>query len=163
MKIAELTKKLKALNGEIKAVLRDSGFAEYNEFYPDEYETSRKTIRGEDGYEDNVADLTADEWLRVYEYEKMLDQLDTISDRLTYLDKPITYEGTLYKSASGRYGCDYHEFTCGNRIEFQKYDEEHDCYYWVISRVEFSDDKGGYYIYGHSSTPLDGLKVRFRW
>ncbi len=159
MKIAELTKAMNSLNRQIKTILKDSGFDKYNELCPDEFDTNRKL--DSDGYE--VADLTADEWQLVYDYEQILDKLDMISDRLAYLAKPINYEGTLHLCDNGRYSCDYHEFTCGNYIEYQKYDADHECYYWAISRVEFNKDKGGYYIYGDSITQLDGLRVRFRW
>lgn len=159
MKIAEITKLMNSLNSQIKMILKDSGFEESNGLYPDEYETNRKLDK--DGFE--VADLTADEWQLVNSYELLLDQLDTISDRLTYLSKPTTCEFTLRLAENGRYSCDHHEFTCGDRIEYQKYYEEYDSYYWAIARVEYSDYKGGYYIYGDSSVQLDGLRVRFRF
>ena len=159
MKITEVTKAMNSLNRQIKTLLKDSGFEEYNELFPDEYETSRKLDR--DGFE--VADLNADEWQLVREYEQILDKLDSISDRLTYLAKPIIYEGTLYLAENGRYSCAHYEFTCGNRIEYRKYDADHESYYWAIARVEYSDDKGGYYINGDSSVELDGLRVRLRW
>ena len=163
MRITEMTKKLKSLNSEIRAVLRDSGFSEYNEFSPDEYQTNRKIIEDEDGCEDDVADLTPDEWQLVREYGVILDKLDGISDRLTYLSKPITHEGRLYVTANDRYAVDDVEFCCGYRVEYQEYDEEYQSYKWVLDRVEYSDKQGGYYLYGHSKPLCEGMAVRVRW
>lgn len=164
MKITDLTKAMNSLNRQIKSILRDSGFdGFFEEFFPDEFDTNRKTVTYKEGYTDDVPDLTADEWQLVRDYSWILGKLDIIFDRLSYLSKPVVHEGTLSFCSNDRYACDYYEFTCGSRIEYQKYDEYHDCYYWTISRVEYSDDKDGYYIYGDSSTQLDGLRVRFRF
>lgn len=158
MKINEMTKRLKALSGEVKAILRDSGFEVENDFYPDEFDRT-KTL--EDG--DEVADLTADEWQRVNEYRTMLDKLDIMFDRFDYLNQPITHSGKLYLTSNDRFVVDGCELCCGYRVEYQQYDEEHECYYWVADRVEYSDSKGGYYFYNSGLALSEGIVVRVRW
>lgn len=163
MKIAELTTRLNRLNAEIASLLKDSGYTDENDYYPDEFQTHRKTITDEDGYTDDVADLSADEWQLVREYERILSRLDDISEKLRYLDKPVTHEGALYLTENDRYAVDGCEFHCGWRVEYQRYDKEHDSYYWVTDRVEHSSDKGGYYFYCSGEPLTEGTTVRIRW
>ena len=169
MKIAELTKRLNRLNAEISDILKDSGYVAESDFYPDEYQTSRKTVIREDGYKDDVADLTPDEWQLVEQYERVLSRLDEVSWKLSHLARPVVYEGTAYrKPDSERYCCgdmdkDYYtEYCCGHGIEFQLYDEEHDCYVWKSSSVEYADKYGGYFIVGYPTVQIAGLTVRVR-
>jgi hypothetical protein len=169
MKIAELTTRLNRLNAEIAELLKDSGYATENDFCPDEYQPHRKTITDEDGYTEEVADLTPDEWQLVREYKRVLSRLDEISWELSYLARPVVYEGTAYrKPGSERYCCgevdkDYYtEYCCGHGIEFQLYDEEHDCYVWKASSVEYADEYGGYFIVGYPEIQIAGLRVRVR-
>lgn len=163
MKIEEMTLRMNRLNAEIQKILKDSGYEQESDFYPDEYQTKRKTITDEDGYTDDVADLTADEWQRVYEYERILSRLDDIAERLNYLSKPITHEGKAYRTENDRFAVDGCEFHCGWRVEYQRYDKERDCYYWVTDRVEHSNEKGGYYFYSSGELLTEGKNVRIRW
>lgn len=64
---------------------------------------------------------------------------------------------------SDRFAVDGCEFHCGYRIEYQRYDKQHDCYYWVYDRVEHSHEKGGYYFYGYGEPLQEGVTVRIRW
>lgn len=96
MRIDEVKKSMQLLNTQVKELLHESKYDEYDEFCPDEYKTNRKSITDEDGYTDNVADLTPDEWQLVHEYDSILEKLDSISDRLSYLSKPITHNSDKY-------------------------------------------------------------------
>ena len=159
MKIQDAKMALKELNRQIKTILHNSGFESNNGFYPDEYETNRKLDR--DGFE--VADLTADEWQLVYECEHILDKLDNISERIDYLSQPITHKGKLYRTTNDRYAVDGVELCCGYRVEYQQYDKEHECYYWIIDRIEYSDKYDGYYFYSSKEPCSEGKSVRIRW
>ena len=163
MKIEEMTRKMNQLNDEIQELLKNSGYAQESDFYPDEYQTRRKTVTDEDGYSEDVADLTADEWQLIHEYERILSRLDDIADRLDYLSKPITHEGQAYKTENDKFAVDGCEFHCGYRVEYQRYDKEHDCNYWITDRVEHSSEKGGYYFYSSGKTLTEGMNVRIRW
>ncbi|MBQ5329867.1 MAG: DUF5348 domain-containing protein [Oscillospiraceae bacterium] len=163
MKITDVTRNLLYLNLKLEAVLRESGYNEYNEFYPDEFKLNRKTVVDNYGYEEEVADLTPDEWMLVNEYEMILNQLDTVSNRLNYLNKAITHEGKLYITNNDRYAVDGRELCCGYRVEYQEYDDEHQSYKWVIDRVEYSDHIGGYYFYRTKQPLKAGQTVRVRW
>lgn len=92
----------------------------------------------------------------------IMSKLYNVFDRLTWFHKPVTsaYELT-YNSDSDRYECDYHEFHCGDGIEFMYYNDDQECYEWRCSRIEHNGDH--YYIYGYGDVSLDGLKVRFRY
>lgn len=159
MTISNMNKELSVLNYRIQQLLKSSEYDEYHEFSPDEYLTKRK----EDRYGDDIVDLTADEWLLINEFGAILDRLERVSEDISWLEKPVVHEDTIYKNSRGRYGCDYHEYSCGNTIEFLMYDEEHECDVWAISSVEYNDEKGGYYIVRYSDrVKLDGLRVRFR-
>jgi hypothetical protein len=163
MTIEETKRRLTLLNREVKQLLRDSGISEYYQYTPDNFDTSRKVVKDENGYEEEVADLTADEWQLYHEYNSLLGELDTLFDRLDYLSKPITHEGELYKTSNDRFAVDGQEFQCGNRIEFQQYDDEHYCNYWIRARVEYNDNKGGYYYFGYDEPLKEGQRVRVRW
>lgn len=164
MRIDEVTKSMQKLNTQVKELLHQSKFDEYGEFCPDEYGAdNQKTITSEDGYTYSVADLTPDEWQLVHEYESILDKLDTISDRLSYLSKPITHKGKLYLTPNDRYAVDGQELCCGYRCEYQEYDEEYQSYKWVLDRVEYSDKYSGYYFYESKKALEEGINVRLRW
>ena len=163
MKIDEVTRAMQKLNTQVKELLYQSKFDEYGEFCPDEYKTNRKSITDEDGYTDNVADLTPDEWQLVHEYDSILEKLDSISDRLSYLSKPITHEGKLYLTSNDRYAVNGQELCCGYRCEYQLYDEEYQSYKWVLDRVEYSDKYSGYYFYESKKALEEGITVRVRW
>ena len=164
MKIEEVTRAIQKLNTQIIELMHQSKFDEYGEFCPDEYGTdNQKTITSEDGYTYRVADLTPDEWQLVGEYAVILEKLDTISCRLSYLNKPIKHEGQLYITSNDRYAVDGQELHCGYRCEYQLYDEEYQSYKWILDRVEYSDTYGGYYFFRSKKALEKGLTVRIRW
>ena len=137
MKIEEMTSRMYHLNTEIRSMLADSGY--------------------------DVADLSPDEWQLVQEYERILSRLDDIADRLDYLAKPITHTGTAQRTENDRFTVDGCEFHRGCRCEYQRYDEEHDCFYWAADRIEYSPEHGGFYFYGSGEALHEGMNVRIRW
>ncbi len=160
MKLEDLSKQINEVNRSIIALLNKSGYLEYDELTTDEQRTQRKYDK--DGFD--VADLDEEQWLKVEEYGRALRELEKVCHRLTYLTNPVKRTETIHFNAqSERYGCDYHTFTCGDRIEFLRYEEEYDAYIWTVSSVEHNTDYGGYYIVGFNKINMDGLKVRFRW
>ena len=163
MKIEEATRAIQSLNNKINELLHQSKFDEYDEFCPDEYGANQKTITSEDGYTYSVADLTPDEWQLVGEYGVILKKLDSIFDRLSYLNKPITHKGKLYLTPNDRYAVDGQELCCGYRCEYQLYDEEYQSYKWVLDRVEYSDKYSGYYFYESKQSLSEGIYIRIRW
>lgn len=163
MKIEEMTSRMYHLNTEIRSMLADSGYERDNDFYPEEYQAHRKTITGEDGSAEDVANLSPDEWQLVQEYERILSRLDDIADRLDYLAKPITHTGTAQRTENDRFTVDGCEFHRGCRCEYQRYDEEHDCFYWAADRIEYSPEHGGFYFYGSGEALREGMNVRIRW
>jgi hypothetical protein len=97
-----------------------------------------------------------------------MEKLASVKYTINYFSKPITATGVLHKNRNERYSCDYHEFTCGDRIEYYAYDYDLECYKWHISRVEH--DGNDYYIVASRNItkdgepiPMDGLEVRFRY
>ena len=148
MNLNKLQTELKELNYSIKNLLRYSKYGEYNDL---------------SGLDNDFTTLTADERLVLNELCGVMEHLENVNYSLDYLEKPIKHEDILhFNPRSERYECDYHEFTCGNRIEFLWYDEFAECEKWTISSVEHSKEAGGYYIVGYRSVSLDGLRVRFR-
>ena len=163
MKLSETKRAITELNIQIKNLLKESGFAEYNEFTPDEYSTNYKFVEDMDGFIDRVVDLSPDEWQLIHEYERILEKLDMISDSISYLNKPVTHEGKLYFTSRERYTVSDRELSCGVRVEYQRYDDEHDFVYWVTDRVEYSDSMGGYYFFRSKHPLQEGQLVRIRW
>lgn len=148
MNLNKLQAELKDLHGTIKTLLRYSKYSECNDL---------------SGLEDDFENLSADERLVLDELRGVMEHLEDVSYLLSYLERPIKHEDVLhFNPRSERYECDYHEYTCGNRIEFLWYDEFDECERWSVSRVEHSREAGGYYIVGYRSVSLDGLRVRFR-
>lgn len=163
MKIEEATRSIQSLKNRINELLHQSKFDEYGEFCPDEYETNRKTITYDNGLTYSVADLTPDEWQLVGEYGVILAKLDSISDRLSYLNKPITHEGQLYITSNDRYAVDGQGLHCGYRCEYRIFDQEYQSYKWILDRVEYSDTYDGYYFFRSKKALEEGITVRIRW
>ena len=146
MNLLDLKKQLKNLNSYIRSVLHDSNFEENGYLVTD----------------DNFESMTIDEFQLYIEYEKILDKLDSVSERLAYLSRPITHKGKLYLTDSHRFACESREISCGCLIEVLNYDEYYKRSGWIIGRVEYSDSKGGYYLYGHDIPLNEGMTVRIR-
>ncbi len=145
MNLLDLKKQLKNLNSCIISVLHDSGFEKDSQLILDDFDN-----------------LNADELQLYYEYENIFDKLDIISERLLYLSKSITHKGKLYRTSDDRFAVDGCELCCGYHIEVLEYDDYYECYRWVIGRIEYSDSKGGYYLYGHDIPLTEGMTVRLR-
>lgn len=151
MKIAELTKAINNLNTQIQKILEDSGYNAEMDFIPDELDNC------------DYSSLTPDECQLITSYSLILSEFYGISDRISYLAKPVKYKTKIYLHDNGRYGCDYYEFTSGNIIEYFRYDDYLECYCWQVGRIESDCKTGHYYICGDRKTNLDGLLVRFRF
>lgn len=142
--IYALKRQADAIGSEISRFLRDSQY-EKNE------DLSEVAF--------NAAD--PEELFLVEELEAISEKLCDVKSKLVYLNKPIIEESVLHRNESGRYETETGFFyTSGNLIEFLADDGRHDVPYWTVSRVESTTE--GYYIVGHRSTVLDGLRVRRR-
>lgn len=149
MTIQELNEDLNKLNRQIRDLLRRSGYEENLDLFVSDVQ---------DGT------LSPDQYMLVDEFRRTFSHLESASAILDYLEKPLQKgEYVLrYNAATDRYECDGHVFTSGNGIEFLYYDDYEEVYKWVIDRIEYDWEKGGYCIYNYPSVQLDGLKVRFR-
>ncbi len=148
MNLLDLKKQLKNLNSYIRSVLHDSNFEENGYLVTD----------------NDFESMTIDEFQFYLEYEKILDKLDSVSERLEYLSRPIIHKGELqlHLTDSHRFACESREISCGCLIEVLNYDEYYKRSGWIIGRVEYSDSKGGYYLYGHDIPLNEGMTVRIR-
>ena len=142
MNLKQLHDQLGELNRTIGQILAKSGFDVCNDLY------------GMEGGFD------PDSLMLREELTDVLNHLEAASNILTYLNKRVVGESTLYKKSNGRYGCETREYSCGNRIEFYGYDEDLEKYRWYISRIEH--DGNDYYLVGFRNVPIDGLKIRIR-
>lgn len=98
--------------------------------------------------------------------EKINEKIDIAIGDLEYFSKPKK-EGYLIKLPNDKFelrtkkGKPIRYFSCGSPIEvYSKETGE-----WCVGRVEYSNDKGGYYFYnnylGHPAL-LEGMKARVR-
>ena len=95
--------------------------------------------------------------------EAMLYHLDIVLRQYEYLMRPIDcMEVVFYDDENGIYMSEQHIFRVGDRIEFCYMDKDSKRCKWALSHVEYSDDQGGYYVYGYSDLDMDGLLVRYR-
>lgn len=155
MNINELLKSLSALNSEFAYLVKKTGINRYDDLSQIEADNN-----------------DPDQLLLIVELRRVMLNISDASDRISYLQKPIKGEYVLHKNSRGRYGCEAHEYTCGNSIEYYAYDDwAYDDlgghYRWIISRVEHDGDD--YYIVGSNSfssdgnnIPLEGLRIRIR-
>ena len=146
MNLLDLKKQLKNLNSYIRSVLHDSNYEENGYLVTD----------------NDFESMTTDEFQFYLEYEKILDKLDSVSECLEYLSRPIIHKGELHLTDSHRFICGSREISCGCLIEVLNYDEYYKRSGWIIGRVEYSDSKGGYYLYGHDIPLTEGMTVRLR-
>lgn len=146
MRVEETRRELEALDSSIKKVLEKTGWDNWHEV---EY-----------SQEDPEEAFLATELTHI------LEKLESASNTLDYLKKPVTAPTTLHKGSNGRYqaesnGKDW-EYTSGDGIEFLLPSPFDDTESWVASRMEYSQSKSDYYIVGYEWVQLDGLTVRKR-
>lgn len=147
MTISELKLELDKFNRSFKVLIKNPQIWDFGEFSSE----MRKSFKSENDR------FLADELCRV------MDKLEEASNVLDYLSRPIIGEYFLRKNSRGRYECNQHEYTSGDRIEYYCYDEYDDKYKWVRSRIEYDSNIEDYYIVGAPrSFSLEGAKVRIR-
>lgn len=143
MKIKDLYMQLLSLNSDIKKLIKESEFDEYDD------------LSGVEIDNDNINERFVREQLRA-----VMQSLQDASGDLNYLNKDIIDEYTVHKNSGGRYEAGGREYTCGSVIEFCYYDDFDERYRWDVSSVEH--DGEDYYIVRHKNIQLEGLKVRRR-
>ena len=95
----------------------------------------------------------------------LFNELCRLHQELLYLLMPCGDVHVLRMCTNGRYGYDVRPsgdvrtFTCGSPLEALIHDADGNPY-WVSSRIEHNGT--GYYLYGYSDIPLDGLTIRER-
>ena len=141
--INDLKAKLDKLNQELKYIIRDSEYSDYDDLSGLECDTS------------DPEQVFLREELKSIMYE-----LDNASSNISYLNQPIAHEGELYKLDNGRYACDGCELSSGYGLEVLVYDETEERYSWVATRIEHNGED--YYLVRLSDTPLAGTRARIR-
>nr|WP_304220245.1 DUF5348 domain-containing protein [Fredinandcohnia onubensis] len=139
--ITDLTQSIQQLNNQIERILRPLDYESDNIVLTDENDPDQLYFRTE--------------------YRNIINHLNEIHSRATYLNKPIIEEGLLFKNPIDRYaiGEDYC-FTSGSLIEVLIYDEWDEKEKWVLTRVEHTDKD--YYLYDYKNIPMQGLLARRR-
>ncbi len=101
-----------------------------------------------------------DELQLLDEYQTVMRHLCDIYYTLLYQQREIIGEGVLSFNAQGYYEDKYHEYHCGDGIEYYFYDDWDEKYKWRTSRIEHNGNR--YYIVGNPNIELKGLRVRHR-
>ncbi len=101
-----------------------------------------------------------DELQLLDEYQTVMRHLCDIYYTLLYQQREIIGEGVLSFNAQGYYEDKYHEYHCGDSIEYYFYDDWDEKYKWRTSRIEHNGNR--YYIVGNPNVVLSGLRVRHR-
>ncbi len=101
-----------------------------------------------------------DELQLLDEYQAVMRHLCDIYYTLLYQQREIIGEGVLSFNAQGYYEDKYHEYHCGDGIEYYFYDDWDEKYKWRTSRIEHNGNR--YYIVGNPNVELNGLRVRHR-
>lgn len=101
-----------------------------------------------------------DELQLLDEYQTVMRHLCDIYYTLLYQQREIIGEGVLSFNAQGYYEDKYHEYHCGDGIEYYFYDDWDEKYKWRTSRIEHNGNR--YYIVGNPNVELSGLRVRHR-
>lgn len=144
MRIEDLKKDMDRLNGDIKRILKSSGYAEWAELDV-EYDRS------------NPDDVMLHD-----ELSSMMSSLDEIACTLDYLNRPVKVEGILRKNRNGRYEIGDRELSSGSPVEALVYDRYDERWEWTSSRIEYDHGKGDYYLVSDRDVDLDGLRARIR-
>lgn len=138
--IKDLQSKLNVVNQELKDIIKQSRFNEYNDLSGLKYDSE-----------------SAEELLLVDEFRSVMNKLDEASSTIEYLNKPIRKKGVLSKGCNGRYFYDGRELTCGCCIEALVLVD--DVWKWMTTRMEH--DGRDYYLVGYKGN-INGLCVRER-
>ena len=101
-----------------------------------------------------------DELQLLDEYQTVMRHLCDIYYTLLYQQRKIIGEGVLSFNAQGYYEDKYHEYHCGDGIEYYFYDDWDEKYKWRTSRIEHNGNR--YYIVGNPNIELNGLRIRHR-
>ena len=112
-----------------------------------------------------------EDWSCIKDFDKitdpdelqLLDEYQTVMRHLCdiyYQQREIIGEGVLSFNAQGYYEDKYHEYHCGDGIEYYFYDDWDEKYKWRTSRIEHNGNR--YYIVGNPNVELNGLRVRHR-
>lgn len=124
-----------------------------------------KTCGSYGDYDENITYKdTPDDRLNGNEIYKILENLEKIKDKISYLNREVKVTGRLRKNEKDYYemvtenGTVEKVYHCGSSIEALVPDG--DTYTWTISRVEHNGQD--YYIYGDRTVPMEGLEVRER-
>jgi len=145
MTLFELHDELKSIQPSIRSILRKSKYDECDGLYELDMDLS-----------DPEQGLLRDE------LGAIMRKLSDISWELDYLSKPISYQGTIRRLSSGRYGTeDGFYYTSGRIIEALIEDPyEPERMTWIVSSVEH--DGKDYYIVNYPKIKMAGLQVRRR-
>ena len=143
--VQELDDMLRKLNVEIRKVIRSIDYSEYEDW------SCIKDLEQID---------EPDKLQLLDEYRSVMDKLCDINSVMEYYKREVIREGVLSLNANGYYEDDYHEYHCGNGIEFCFYDDWDEKWKWRTSRVEHNGER--YYIVGNPKVELNGLRVRYR-
>ena len=151
--IKDIMNEVGNLNTEIKRVLQQAQFENYEDLSAVEYDKA-----------------DPNELMLVDELRSMLTKLEEVSHTINYLNAPVTKTGTLRRNETGRFEVDGLELQSGMGIEYLASDDWHSRYdendnyvpapYWCASRIEHNGDD--YYIVGTQNIKLEGLSVRIR-
>lgn len=101
-----------------------------------------------------------DELQLLDEYQTVMCHLCDIYYTLLYQQREIIGEGALSFNVQGYYEDKYHEYHCGDGIEYYFYDDWDEKYKWRTSRIEHNGQR--YYIVGNPNVEINGLRVRHR-
>ena len=143
MKLSELFNRIKALDKDLKDIIKDSQIDDYED------------LSGLDIDLDDPEDRFL--WR---ELRKMMSHVDDLHKEIRYLSYPVEGEAFMRKNDRGRYESMYQEYKAGYPIEFRYYDESSDRYEWILSTLEHNGKD--YYIVGYPDVELEDLKVRIR-
>lgn len=143
--VKELNTMLRKLSIGIKEVVKATRYDEYEDW---------SCIKDFDKITD------PDELHLLDEYQTVMRHLCDIYYTLLYQQREIIGEGVLSFNAQGYYEDKYHEYHCGDCIEFYFYDDGDEKWKWRTSRIEHNRER--YYIVGNPNVELDGLRVRHR-
>lgn len=142
--LRELLERSQKLNTEIKRLLKESTYLEYDD------------LSGLDiDYKD------AEQLLLHEQLWRVMQELEEVSDRLDYLALPIKEVSRLHKNSDGRYETESGQyFTGGCRVEVLISDSFREVPRWVRTSIEH--DGKDYFLVGYQEIGLEGLKVRLR-
>lgn len=88
----------------------------------------------------------------------IFDKLEDVCNRLSYLKRPITGSGFLFKNELGRFELpDGFYFTAGDTLEVLIQEEDH--VHWVLTQMKHNGED---YRLSYRNMDPDGLMARYR-